>query len=133
MSKPRHKWYGNVIRTIRYYPTLEAEKGALTSQSITAGYSGMPRASEPSRATEACALRCLSPREEEEIDAVRGAIIEISRQQDGDDVLKIVKMVDWKKTHTIDGAAGVIPVSPRTAKRMRGRFVLAVARRLRYI
>lgn len=101
MSRPNHRWYGNVIRAIRYYPELNnAEQ--------------------------------LSPREQEEREAVKTAIADIGRQRDGADVLKIVEMVDWGKTHTLDGAAFRLHMSGPTARRRRDRFVRAVARNMRY-
>jgi len=101
VSRPNNRWYGNVIRAIRYYPELN-----LSEQ--------------------------LSPRESEEREAVKTAISDIGRQRDGTDVLKIVEMVDWSKTHTLDGAAMRLHMHVNTAKARRSRFIRAVAKNMRY-
>jgi phage transcriptional activator, RinA family len=132
MSKPTYKWYGNVIRAIGYYPNLLAEKKDKQGASITASYSGMPRSGQPSRTSENCAMRQLSPREEEELEAVRLAIEDIGRQRDGRDILRIVEMVDWARTHTLQGAADRLHISERTARALRSRFIYAVAKNMRY-
>lgn len=102
MSRPRHRWYWNVIRAIRYYPELASAEQ-------------------------------ISPRELEELDAVRTAIENIGRQKDGDEALRVVEMVDWRKTHTIEGAAYKLNMSEKTARNRRSRFIREVARNMRYV
>lgn len=132
MSKPKYWWYGNVLRTIRHYPILAEVKADKQGQSVTANYSGMPKGGGAGRTTENCAVRQLSPREEEELDAVRMAIDDIGRQRDGGEILKIVKLVDWEKTHTVDGSAMELHMHVNTAKSRRSRFIRAVAKNMKY-
>ena len=133
MSKPKYKWYSNVVRAIRYYPTLKASKDATQLTSTTAGYSGMPHGSGTSRTTECAALRTLSPREEEELDAIELAVQQIGRKYDGQEILKIIEMVDWRKTHTVEGAGMVLFKDKNTTQRLRAKFVYAVAKNMRYL
>lgn len=132
MSRPNHRWYGNVIRAIRYYPALIEAKNDMQGASMTANYSGMPKGGGPSRSTENCAMRQLSPREEEEMEAVQMAIEDIGRQRDGGEVLKIVELVDWRKTHTLEGAAMQLHMCEKSVRIRRDRFVRAVAKNMRY-
>ncbi|MFR1051501.1 MAG: hypothetical protein ACLSE7_07200 [Lachnospirales bacterium] len=133
LSKYRYLWYPNVIHAIRYYPALLQAKNDLQGQSVTANYSGMPKSGQASRTTENSAMRELSGREEEELQAVSAAIEDIGRQRDGKTVLQIIEMVDWGKTHTIDGAAMRLHMSEKTIRRKRNRFVLMVAKNFRYL
>ena len=52
--------------------------------------------------------------------------------QDGEERLQLVKMIYWKRSHTIEGAANVLHISPRTAHRWRHAFIYAVAKEMGY-
>ena len=123
MSKYRHWWRPNVERALRVYPYLKASKQAAQEQSITPSYTGMPRGGGISRTTENAATRHFSAQEEKILDAVDRAIAEVSKHRDGQDVLRIVEMVDFKRSHTLEGAAMALFMHRVTASDKRTRFV----------
>lgn len=63
-----------------------------------------------------------------ERNAVMQAIEETRTLRAGEDVLKLVDMMYWKRTHTVEGAAMQIHVSATTAINWHRRFLRAVAR-----
>jgi len=123
VSKYRHWWRPNVERALHVYPYLKAAKQDAQAQSVTASYSGMPRGGGPSRSTENAAMRMLSPQEEKLVDAVDRAIAEISHHRDGAEVLRIVKMVDFDRRYTVEGAAMALYMHRVTASEKRTRFI----------
>ncbi len=128
MSRPRYWWYGNVLRVIRNYPALRAAKDAVQSVSTTANYSGAPGGSGGSRRTENSALRQLSPREEDDLDAVERAMERVS-----DEVLEVVRLYHWKGVRNFETVGYRLHISPRTARRRNGRFVWEVAKNMGYL
>lgn len=110
-------------RALRVYPYLKAAKQAAQAQSVTPSYSGMPRGGGTSRSTENAALRHFSPQEEKLLNAVDRAITEISRHRDGAEVLQIVKMVDFDRRYTVEGAAMALYMHRVTASEKRTRFI----------
>lgn len=133
MSKYRHWWRPTVERAIRQYPELKELKQELMKQSVTASYSGMPRGGKAGRSTENAALRDLTTQENAIIEAVEAAFVVISGCRDGDTVLRIVELVDFKKQYTVAGAAVSLNVSLRTATDKRTRFVDAVGKIMGYL
>ena len=123
MSKYRPWWRPNVGRALRIYPYLKAAKQAAQAQSVTPSYSGMPRGGGSSRSTENAALRHFSAQEEKLLSAVDRAIEEISRHRDGVEVLQIVKMVDFDRRYTVEGAAMELHMHRNTASNRRTRFI----------
>lgn len=115
------------MRVIRYYPEMLLQREALRSVSHNDGVH-----TAASRTTENIALRQLSPREEEDIDAVQRAIEDVGRQRDGAEVLRVVELVDWGP-YTVQGAAVKLHMDRNTAGARRWRFIMAVARNLRYL
>lgn len=63
-----------------------------------------------------------------EKEAVEAAIATTERMQNGMDRLAVVDMVFWKQTHTLSGAAMMIPCGYETAKRWQQQFIKQVAR-----
>lgn len=61
-----------------------------------------------------------------ESEAVRDAVTETGQLVDGAERLKLVDMVLWKRTHTIQGAAMAIFVSDRTAQEWHRQFIRLV-------
>lgn len=66
-----------------------------------------------------------------ERDAVECAIAATERMRDGRDRLTLIRMVFWDRTHTLPGAALMIPCSERTAWRWQTSFVKCVAKNFR--
>lgn len=64
--------------------------------------------------------------------AVTNVINATKTMQDGEDRIKLIKMLYWSNSHTIDGAAEVLHISARTAHRWRHAFVYGVAREMGY-
>lgn len=65
---------------------------------------------------------------EKEAAAVKSAIDGTNQMNNGDDRLKIIDLVFWKRTHTLPGAAMQIPCSERTARRWHTEFIKEVAK-----
>ena len=63
-----------------------------------------------------------------EFEAVRAAVEETERMENGRERMCVVSMVLWKRTHTLDGAALQIPCSERTAVQWHGDFIREVSR-----
>lgn len=133
MSKTRYWWYYTVVNAIRQYPKLAARKAELQKQSLTPAYEATIRGSEPGRTTETAALRQLPQAEQMWLDAIELAIEEIQRHRDGREVMAVVQMVDFKRTHSVAGAALALHMDRATAWRRRSRFVYTVAKYAKYI
>ena len=127
MSKPRYDWWPYVKGMVRRYPALRAEYADLHSQSVTANYSGMPRSGDVSRGTEDIAVRELPTNSQREYEAVRRAIEQTERYQNGLQRLAIIRMVLWDGQYTLEGAALQIPCGIATAWRWHGEFIRLVA------
>lgn len=127
LSKPRYDWWPYAKGMIRRYPALREKYADLHSTTITPSYSGMPGGGGDGRTVERTIIRELPSTEQREYEAVRRAIATTERYRDGLDRLKIIKMMYWDKTHTMEGAALMIPCSIATAKRWNGEFVRLVA------
>lgn len=132
MSKPAHSWHFIVLRVLRNYPELYSRREQLRQQSVTAGYSGMPGGGGNSRKTETAALRQLSQREESDLDAVLATIKTAERWRDGETTLRIIEMVDWRRTHTIRGAEMALFLGEGAGKNLRSRFINELAKNLGY-
>lgn len=59
--------------------------------------------------------------------AVRAAIEQTERTSNGANRLKVIDMVFWKQTHTLEGAALQIPCHYETARHWHTDFIKAVA------
>lgn len=127
MSRPRYDWWPYVKGMIRRYPALKAELADIRSQSITPNYSGLPGAAGASRAAELVALRELPTTRQREYAAVNRAIAATERMTASRDRLRIIDLVFWKRSHTLEGAALMIPCSYMTARRYHSEFIMTVA------
>lgn len=65
---------------------------------------------------------------DDETKAVAVAIEDTERLLDGDDRMKLIRMVFLKKTHTLQGAALNVPCSYETAKIWTQQFIRLVAK-----
>jgi RinA family phage transcriptional activator len=101
-------------------PQLSAPSGGL----------GVKNGGLTPRATETLALRELDPWEQSEYDAVTNAIASCLRMPDGEARYKLIDLMYWKRTHTMNGAAMQIPTSYKTAERWHGHFIRSVAANL---
>jgi len=133
MSKTRYWWYYSVVTAIRQYPMMAEKKRELQKTKVIPAYEFTIRGTEVSRTTEQAALRQLPPAEELWVNAVERATEEIKRHRDGREVLKIVKMVDYDRTHSVEGAAQALHMDRATAWRRRCRFIYTVAKYAHYL
>lgn len=127
MSKPRYIWWGYVKGMVRIYPVLRQRKADMQAPRITVTYGGQPHGSGISNPTQAAALRQLRQNDERDISAVECAIADTLRLRDGAERMKIIELVYWRRTHTLEGAAQTIPCSIATAWRWHGDFIRQVA------
>ena len=63
----------------------------------------------------------------DEVAAVEAAIEETKQLIDGAERLRLIDLVLWKRTHTLQGAAMVVYVSERTAQEWHRQFIYLVA------
>ena len=127
MSRPRYDWWPYVKGMIRRYPALRLELQQRQAQSVTPNYSGVSVKSGTSRSTELTAIRELPTTKQREYEAVRKAIEATERMTASGDRLRVIDLVFWKQSHTLEGAALTIPCSSRTARRYHSDFIKLVA------
>ena len=129
MSKPRYGWWSYAKYMARNYPILCRELEEKQSISTTANYSAGPRGSGEARGTEAAAMRQLSPVKMREYEAVLKAV-EAAGSVPGNGHLrmKLVEMVYFKRTHTLEGVCQVLHISYGTAKNYNHDFLCCVAK-----
>lgn len=90
---------------------------------------GMPGAhGQASDPVADAALRELPEINRRELEAVRQAIEETRALPNGEERLEMVKLVFWKKTHTLDGAAMELHWSTRKLVEWHGEFIRCVAK-----
>jgi len=65
--------------------------------------------------------------------AIRKTIEEIRCGRDGEDKVKLIEMVYFKKSHSVDGASLVLHVSERTAHRWNSEFIYALGMRMGFL
>ena len=117
MSSPQYGWWSYAKYLTRAYPALKKEYDALRSQHLTADPSQIHVCTgAASRSTENIALRQLPPARQADYDAVTKAIEQTKRLKTGSDRLKLIDMVFWKQSHTLDGAAYAIGYSYEQGK-----------------
>ena len=113
MSKPRYRWWGYAKAVIRSYPQLMEEYAPSFPDDVT----GLD-------------ARTLTRTSQREYMAVRQAVSETLDMPNGADRLRLVNMVFWTRTCTLEGAAMQIPCSYPTAQRWHGEFIQRVALKL---
>lgn len=70
--------------------------------------------------------RRLSQREEDFVSAVDRALFTTTQWPDGAVTVRLIDLVDFKRTHTLEGAAYRLHMSERTARRKRWKFIALV-------
>lgn len=127
MSRPRHYWWSYVKAIIRHYPQLCAEWEELKTVSATPNYDAVGHGSGISKPTEQVALKLLPRVKQQEFDAMREAIAETERDPNGQLKLELIRLVYWRRSHTVDGAGYTTGIGARTARRWHANFVYLVA------
>lgn len=130
MSKPRYKWWGYVKAVIRAYPGLCKELAELQQQSTTAAYGPVSGHSGTGRPAEQAAMKLLPATEQREYEAVKAAVQETELLPDGAVRLKMIELVFFCQSHTLQGAAMQVHMSYASAKRRHNDFICLVAEEL---
>ena len=115
-------------KVIRLYPTRKKEYEQLHEQSITANLSGMPGGGGVSRSVEGIALRELPYNKQREYDAVNKALEVTRKLPNGDQRIKIIDLVYWKRSHTLDGAGYKVGYASTTTRQINAEFVRLVGK-----
>ena len=126
MSKPRYKWWSYAKYMIRAYPERCAEYEAIHSTQMTQQLTGTPGGSGENRTVENIALRELPTNKQREYEAVRRAIRATLRLQTGELRMELIRLLFWKGTYTLAGAAQTVHISYPTAKRYSAAFIKLV-------
>lgn len=130
MGKPKNDWYPRAVQLIRLYPALSSRRDSLDGGRITANYSASQgHSSQAARSVENMVLSQLSPIDDISLDIVQRAIDEILTRPYGDLTMEVIRHVDWEKDCTLEAIQGKLPVSGRTARRYRNRFIKLVAKK----
>lgn len=123
MAKSKDNWREETRRIIRSYPELAREEARLRECRITPSYTGTPGSGGSGSKTENAALKELPPRKQRELDAVRRAISTTGRYRNAKDRLKVIDLVYWRQTHTLQGAAQLCHYSWETAQEWNAAFI----------
>lgn len=123
MGKSKDNWREETRKIIRAYPALLREENGLRDCRITPSYTGMPGGGNGSSKTETAALKELSPKKQRELDAVKRAIATTGRYRNAEDRLKVIELVYWRKSHTLQGAAQFCNYSYAAAKEWNAEFI----------
>ena len=115
MSKPQFPWWGYAKNMVRKYPQYCREWEELKTISATPNYDAVGHGSGVSKPTEQVALRLLPKSKQVEFDAVREAIAETEQAASGQERINLIRLVYWKHSHTLKGAAYKIGLSEQTA------------------
>lgn len=127
MSTQRYDWWPYVKGMIRRYPQLCSEYAELHEQNVTANMSGMPGSHNSSRTVEDIAIRELPATKQREYEAVRRAVETLRHSKGGTDKLRMIELMYWKRSHTLDGAAMAVGYSYGEARKVNRHFIYAVA------
>lgn len=128
MSKPRYDWWSYVKGMIRRYPELCAKEKELHAVSMAPDLSGMPHGrGNKTDPTSDAALRELPAINRREMEAVRKAIEETRKLETGEERLRMVRLVFWDRTHTLEGVAIKMSRCKRTILQWHGEFIREVA------
>lgn len=123
MGKSNNNWREVTREIIREYPTLARLDRELKECSITPNLNGMPGGGGTSRKTELTAMREFPPDKQRKLDAVRRAISTTGRYRNAKDRLRVIDLVYWQQTHTLQGAAQHCHYSWETAQEWNAAFI----------
>lgn len=132
MSKPRYGWWSYVKNMIHRYPALREQHEAMLHMQTTPAYSAVGGGGD-GRGLENTIIRAMSKNEMREYDAVTKAINETEGLLHGQRRLKLVTLVYWQRTHTVEGASWAVHVSSRTGRQWHGDFIRCVAKHFGFL
>lgn len=120
-------WRGEARKALRDYPRIKKRQSLLTSQQITPVYGGAAVQHSASRTTEDVALRTtLTEREENVVSAVEFMLQMQSRYYNADARMRMVRLVYWSRTHTLQGAALEVGYNINTVKAWNTEMLTAI-------
>lgn len=129
MSKPRYDWWSYVKGMIRRYPELCARQEELRRTPLSPDLNGLPHGNgKISDPVADAALRELPKINQREMEAVRKAIDETKKLDTGEERLRMIRLVFWDKTHTLDGVAMKMNRCKRTIVQWHIDFINTVAK-----
>lgn len=121
------EWRREARHALRIYPRLKRKLEESTGQQITPQYGGIVVQHEASRTTEDAALRSsLTEEELRVIEAVEFACQMQDRYHNGEARHRMIELVYFKRTHTIEGAAEVVHYSVDAVWRWNTEILTAV-------
>lgn len=126
MSRRSSTWRQAARQAAYDYPGLRSQLRDLQSMSMTPSLSGMPIGGGDHRSTEDAALRQLPPEDQRRLDAVAQALEISSHLTSGLARVKMIEMVYFRRSHTLEGAALRIPCDVRTVKTWNNDFLLLI-------
>ena len=115
MSKARDPWWPSVQNILRQYPGMKRELEEKRRAAVTPRYNSTGGGSGPGRSTEQSALRELDPARQRQLGHWRN---------------EIIRLVYFRQSHNMHGAARKCYVSFRTAQRWQRDFFDIVEREL---
>ena len=119
-------WKKQARRALRDYPRLKRKQGD-NEQQITPVYGGAAVQHSASRVTENVALRsALTDAEANAINAVELAMYIQRKYTNGKARIRMMELVYFKRTHTIEGAAEIVHYSPEALWRWNAEILTAV-------
>ena len=119
-------WRSEARTALRLYPKLKRRQGENDMQ-ITPVYGGAAVQHSASRTTENVALRStLTEREENIISAVEFMLQMQRRYYNADARMRMLKLVYWSRTHTMQGAAMEVGYNINTVKAWNTEMLTAV-------
>lgn len=120
-------WRSEARAALRQYPRAKRKQGETGEMRITPAYGGTPGGGAASRTTENVALGVkLTPHEENVIGAVEFMMRMQSVYPNALERMKMVRLVYFQRTHTLEGAAMECHYADRTIKRWNNEILTAV-------
>ena len=93
----------------------------------------MPHGGDVSRTVERLAVRELPGIQQREYEAVRRAVEITAKYKTGPERLRLIEAVHWRRSHTLTGAAMLIPCSNTTAREWHREFIRLVASQMGFM
>ena len=120
-------WRTEARAALRAYPKAKKKQNESGEMQITPVYGGSAVQHSATRTTENVALRTkLTPHEENVISAVEFAMRMQSAYPNGQERMKMIRLVYFQRSHTLEGAAMEVHYSDRAVKRWNAEILTAV-------
>lgn len=129
MGASREPYWSYVKAIIKEYPDLKAEAERPLAQRVTSFFRNGGGSGRTANPTQDCVIHDLPPKQQRKYDAICTAIqkTKILYPDNAEQRLRIIDLVYWKKSHTIEGAAMKIPCHRNAAGRWQADFIRMVA------